>query len=114
MFLQLAVVLAAAAVVGLIWGGPQAASVGIGGVTCAIPQLYFARRFFAATGALATKQIVRGMYRAEMIKLLLTGLLFMVVFKYLPIDVPAFFLGFLLAQLTAWVSPLIMKFNTVG
>jgi hypothetical protein len=36
----------------------------------------------------------------------------MVVFKFLPIDILAFFVGFIVVQLTAWVSPLIIKFNT--
>jgi ATP synthase protein I len=112
MIFQLAVAFCLGVLIWLLWGFRAGASVWVGGLTCAIPHLYFARRFFNATGALATKQIVRGMYRAEMIKLLLTGLLFMVVFKFLPIDILAFFVGFIVVQLTAWVSPLIIKFNT--
>jgi F0F1-type ATP synthase assembly protein I len=57
---------------------------------------------------MAAKQIIRGMYRAEMIKLLLTGVLFMVVFTYLPVKVGFLFVGFVLAQLTVWFAPLII------
>jgi ATP synthase protein I len=113
MIFQVAVALAISAVIWLGWGLVAGASAFVGGLTCAIPNLYFAHRFFKATGALATKQIVRGMYRAEMIKLLLTALLFLVVFTYLPIDALPFFIGFVLAQLTAWFSPFIMKFNSI-
>ena len=108
---QVAVMLGVAALIGLFWGFHSGVSAFIGGLTCAIPGLYFAWRFFSATGALATKQIVRGMYRAEMIKLLLTGLLFLVVFTYLPIDVLPFFVGFVLAQFAGWFAPLIIKFR---
>lgn len=86
-----------------IWEFRAAASVWVGGLTCALPNLYFAHRFFKDTGALAAKQIVRGMYRAEIVKLLLTGLLFVVVFETLPVDVLAFFIGFVFAQFTGFV-----------
>lgn len=100
---QVAVFLVAGLLIWPFWGFRSAASVWVGGLTCALPQLYFAHRFFRDTGALAAKQIVRGMYRAEIIKLLLTGLLFVVVFETLPVDVLAYFIGFVLAQFTGFV-----------
>lgn len=112
MMIQLAVAFVVGVLFWPFWGLAACASVWVGGLTCALPQLYFARRFFSATGALAVKPIVRGMYRAEMIKLLLTGLLFLVVFKTLPIDVLAFFVGFVLTQFAAWIAPLMIQMNT--
>lgn len=108
---QMAVTLGVALVIWLFWGFYSGVSAFTGGMICVIPNLYFAWRFFSATGALAAKQIVRGMYRAEMIKLLLTGLLFLVVFTYLPIDVLPFFAGFILTQFVGWFAPLIIQFR---
>ncbi|MBX9585924.1 MAG: ATP synthase subunit I [Gammaproteobacteria bacterium] len=103
MVFQVGIALVFGLIIWLVWGFRSGASVWVGGLTCAIPHLYFAHRFFTATGALAAKQIVRGMYRAEIVKLLLTVFLIVIVFKTLPVDVLAFFIGFILAQITAFV-----------
>jgi ATP synthase protein I len=108
---QMTVAFCVAVLIWLFWGFSSGVSAFAGGLTCVIPNGFFAWRFFGATGALAAKQIVRGMYRAEMIKLLLTGLLFLVVFTYLPVDVLPYFVGFLLAQFAGWFAPLIIQFR---
>ncbi len=111
---QVGIVLLFSGLFWLVWGFSAGFSTFAGGLTCALPNLYFARQFFSSTGALAAKQILRGMYRAEMIKLLLTALLFMVVFTYLPVEAGFLFIGFVLAQLTVWFSPLIIASETVS
>lgn len=83
-----------------LWGWRASYSVAVGGLVCVLPALYFATVFFSVTGALAAPRIARAMYRAEFGKLLLTGLLFVVVFRFLAVDVAPFFGGFVVAQIT--------------
>lgn len=75
-------------------------SILLGGLVCVVPSLYFAYKFFSVTGALAAQKIARTFFRAEIGKLLLTGLLFVVVFTFLPVDVAPFFGGFVVALIT--------------
>jgi len=105
---QAVLVLPFAVLAWLLWDLKSGGSLLTGGLVCALPNLYFARQFFSTTGAMAAKQILRGMYRAEMIKLLLTAVLFMVVFTYLPVKAGFLFVGFVLAQLTVWFAPLLI------
>lgn len=79
-------------------------SMALGGLTCVVPSLYFANKFFKESGALAVKSIVNSFYTAEAIKLILTGLLFWFTFKYLLIRPAPFFMGYILAHLVFWVS----------
>lgn len=75
-------------------------SIVVGGLVCVLPALYFAFKFFSVTGALAARQIAHAMYRAEIGKLVLTGLLFVVVFTSLAVSVAPFFGGYVVALIT--------------
>lgn len=99
-FLQLVVTLVVAIITWPISNLQVSYSIVIGGLVCVVPSLYFAYQFFSVTGALAARRIAQTLFRAEIGKLLLTGLLFVVVFTFLSVDVAPFFGGFVVALIT--------------
>lgn len=84
-------------------------SAALGGSVCVISNALFAYLLFQRRGARAAKQIVRGFYRGELVKIVTTVLCFIVIFKFVPINVAAFFIGFVVGQLVFWVALLITK-----
>ena len=85
-----------------------------GALACLLPNLYFAHRAFRYSGARAAKKILRSFYAGEAIKLVLTAVMFALVFKYLrPINVAAVFGGFIAVQMAIWVTPLIGSRNRI-
>ncbi|MDQ2994583.1 MAG: ATP synthase subunit I [Pseudomonadota bacterium] len=111
--LQLLVALVVAIILWPLTDLHTTCSILVGGLVCVVPSWYFATRFFSVTGALAAKQIATSMYRAEIGKLLLTGLLFVVVFTFLDVAVAPLFGGFILAQITGLCTPLFLRYRTV-
>jgi ATP synthase protein I len=77
-----------------------------GGLICIIPNLYFAHKLFGRTGAQATRQIITSFYFSEVVKFILTILLFFVAFKYFNTNKLAIFIGYIVAQITFWISAL--------
>ena len=52
--------------------------------------------------------ILRSFYSGEAIKLVMTALIFAVVFKYLKtLNVAALFGGFIMVQMAVWLTPLL-------
>ena len=89
------------------WG--KSASIGAlaGGLIVWLPNCYFAFRAFRFRGARAARQIVRSFYAGFTGKIILTCLLFTVVFVNLePLNAPAVFIGFICVQMLNWVVPL--------
>lgn len=70
-----------------------------------LPSAYFAWRVFARVDARMAKQMIRSFYINELIKLLLSVLLVMVFISCFALSMPAFFVGFVVAQLGFWLSP---------
>jgi len=85
-----------------------------GGLTCMLPNAYFAYRLFQYQGAQAAKLIVKSFYRAEAAKLLMTAALFVVVFKYLSVRPLPFFLTYIVVQMVFWAAPLIVDSKHKG
>lgn len=84
----------------------------LGGMVSVVPNAYFAYRFFQYHGANAANQIVKSFYRGEASKLLMTMVLFTLVFTTLSITPLPFFLAYISAQLVFWLAPLIVDSNT--
>ena len=80
----------------------------LGGLVCCLPNALFAAIFFREQRVSRAKQIAAGFYRAEMCKLLVTVLLFALVFSLLRVRPAIFFAMYFLVQLTLWLSPWIM------
>ncbi|TBU81592.1 F0F1 ATP synthase subunit I [Pseudomonas daroniae] len=93
------------------WRGAVAGYSGLcGGLIAWLPNLYFAHKAFRFSGARAAQAIVRSFYAGEAGKLVLTAVLFALVFAGVkPLDALALFGVFLLTQLVNWFAPLLMK-----
>ena len=93
--------------VGLLWGPVTAYSALLGGLVCLLPNCYFAYRAFRFRGARAARHIVRSFYAGEAGKLVITALLFALVFSQVtPINALAVFLGFGAVQFIHWLVPI--------
>lgn len=86
----------------------------LGGMSCVIPNWFFAKRFCRTTGAQNARNIVFDIYTAEFLKLLLTGLIFWLIFTFIPVTITPIFIGFISAQAMFWVSVLILKNGKYG
>lgn len=103
------------AVFEFLFSGDQAAwSALIGGLVCILPNIYFAYRLFQYQGARLAKKILQGFYRGEAVKLILTGILFALVWNYLKVSPLPFMLAFIAAQMVFWIAPLFVDSNNKG
>ena len=77
----------------------MAGSVVLGGVISILPNAYFAHCVFRHAGARSIEKAVRSAYQGEVVKLLMMGAGFALVFAFVePIEVPAVFGGFLVVH----------------
>lgn len=79
----------------------------LGGLVSIIPNLFFVFRVFRENKASAAKRIVKAFYRNEAIKLLLMAFIFIVFVKLFNLELLPFVLGFLVAQMGVWLSPIL-------
>jgi ATP synthase protein I len=77
-----------------------------GGFICIIPNAYFAHKLFAKTGAQATRAIITSFYLGEVVKFVITIILFVVAFKFLNVNKLAIFIGYIVALFTFWLTAL--------
>lgn len=95
---------------GLLWGVVTAYSALLGGLVCLVPNCYFAYRAFKFQGARAAQHIVRSFYAGEAGKIIITALLFALVFSRVsPINALAVLLGFGAIQLVHWLVPIVQS-----
>jgi ATP synthase protein I len=94
------------ALISLSIGGVKAfASATLGGLVCLLPNLFFAWLVFKYQGARRAKKIVHTFYKAEAIKTILTIVLFAIVFIMFDIVPLAFFISYLVVQMSHWFAP---------
>jgi len=86
-----------------------AISVIVGGVLCVLPNLLFARWWFAYYSASATARLVKVFYLGELAKLCSIGVLFLLVIKFLSVSLLGCLIGFICAQIAFWVASLVRK-----
>ncbi len=102
--LQAAVVM----ILSLSWGlaGDMAVlSAALGGLTCILPNLYFARRFFASANHKEAHRIVRAFYVGELVKLLLSTVLIVLILKVVSVRIVPFLTGYIGAHMGFWLAP---------
>jgi len=87
----------------------SAYSVVLGGAVAIFPEWIFAQYLFKYQGARAAKKIVAQLFIGEGLKLLTTGLLFYLVFRYIALSGLFFFGAYVVVLLTFWVAPLLLK-----
>lgn len=93
------VVLLATGIVLILQGTVSAYSLLLGGMISIIPSAYFTHRMFRETGARAMGKVVSNALKGELVKLLLIGAGFALVFKAVEnLDVAKVFAGFILVH----------------
>lgn len=103
-------VAAIAVVIAWITGGrPAATAAALGGLTCLVPQVWFAWRVFGADPA-DPGAMVRALYRGEGVKLAAIALAFVAIFRAWP-EVPPLplVLAFIAVQTVHWFAPLLLE-----
>ncbi len=73
-----------------------------------LPNFYFAYQVFAGKVVTGMQIILRRFYRAEVIKLCLAAVVFVVAIKFFSIAVLVYLITFIVAQLTFWLAALII------
>lgn len=79
----------------------------LGGLLCFAPQWLFARLWLAYYRASAAPRLVKMFYIGEVLKLCLTAALFILTLAYVPVNVLACLVGFIVAQVAFWLAPLL-------
>jgi F0F1-type ATP synthase assembly protein I len=72
-----------------------------------LPSCYFANKLFRYIGKVSSASLLRIFYKAEIIKLLLSGFFFVMIIKLLSVNIPALVIGYFEAQLIFWVRLMI-------
>lgn len=108
---QLWLTLLLSGIFAFIQGGHAASSAALGGLTCLLPQSYFALKLFKYQGARAARQIVNAFYKGEAMKLVLSVLLFAFAFAWFKVKPLPFFIGFISVQSVIWLAPLLITKN---
>lgn len=92
----------------LVLNGSQAAwSALLGGLVSALPNAYFAKKLFQHQGAHAARKIVTSFYQGEAVKILVSMLLFSLVFMFCHVIPWVFLLAYIGVQMVMWFAPII-------
>lgn len=84
-------------------------SVLMGGLVWLGPNFYFAIRVFSGGGANITPQsMLINFYRAEVTKLALCAIFFVIIVKYLPVAILPMLVGYGIAQVAFWMAPFLL------
>lgn len=88
---------------------PTAYSALIGGGVCVLANLFFVKYFFATCDARSGRKIVVMMYIAEIAKLLITAVFFVLAITFWHVDPLPFLLTFFIVQTSHWLSPWLFR-----
>lgn len=92
----------------LIKGKNDSISALLGGLVAILPSLLFARKLFRHSGARAAREIVKGFYIGEALKIVSSIALFAIVFIFYKVQPVVFFVTYIAVVMTHWFSPLII------
>ncbi len=95
----------------LMWGAKTGFSAFVGGSIYVLPNLVFSSMVFAYAGARQAKKVVKAFYLGEVIKLLLTIVLFVVAFVSFDANFASFFTSFAIVMFSQWSAPLFFNKN---
>ncbi len=80
----------------------------LGGLVCTLPNMYFARRLFVGPRTANAYGLLRSAYVAELTKIVLTSVLFVVILvNYKAVHPLTLFITFFLVQSCLWFVPLV-------
>ena len=102
--IQLAITIVAASVAMILVGFKGAYSALIGGGINILATAYFAVKVFSAKPGSSAKQIARAFYWGEVVKLLLTGILFASVLLWLNAEFLPLFITYAVTMLAFWLA----------
>lgn len=80
----------------------------LGGLAYWLPTLLFVWRVFAKTTTQAAKRFLMMFTAGEIVKLLLSAILFVLVVKYLPVNVLSTLIGFAGAVVSFWIASMLL------
>ncbi len=108
LYYQLGLIVLLAALVSMFKGMSNGVSTLLGGMAYWLPTLLFVWRVFARGGAQAAKQFLLLFVAGESIKLLLSGGLFVLIVKYLPVNLLYVLIGFIGAVIAFWIASMFL------
>ena len=111
-FWQLALVVMLAGFALTLYGFTSAFSVLAGGCAYVFANLVFVWRVFVYAGAQQMTKFAIAFFIGEMLKLLLSAILFLMIVKYLPISLLSVLVGFIGAIVAFWVACLFLYGKT--
>lgn len=111
---QLVLIMGLALVLFLFQGIQSGLSALLGGLAYWLPTLLFVWRVFARTTARAAKQFLAAFIAGEGIKLLLSALLFVLVVKFMPVNLLSVLAGFVGAVISFWIASLFLLTRQEG
>lgn len=110
-FWQLIVIMGLAVLIFLLQGIQKGLSALLGGLTYWLPTLIFMWRVTAHAGAHAATRFMVSFFTWETIKLFMSGLLFVFIIKYLPVQLFQALLGLIGAVMAFWVVSVLSLFQ---
>ena len=89
----------------LVAGKLAAQSAALGGLVSILPQAWFTRQVFRHSGARSMEKVVRNAYVGELVKLLMMGAGFALIFTLVePVAAAAVFIGFVVSHLAGLLA----------
>lgn len=102
-FKQLAGIVVCAAIALLLAGKTSAYSLFAGGMAYGLPNLFFVWLVFRYTGAQQMHQFLSAFFLGETLKLILSGILVLLIVKYLSVSLLSVLVGFACAIVSFWI-----------
>lgn len=88
---------------GVFQGGQVIKSLVLGVILWLLPNSFFLVKILSHLGEISGKGLLSIFYRAELIKLLISGTFFIMVIKLLSVNIPILLLAYLASQLVFWL-----------
>lgn len=108
---QLVVIIGIALTLTMIQGLKAGYSVFLGGLAYWLPTLFFIWRVSRHAGAHAARRFVISFMVGEAAKLFFSGILFVLIIKYVPINLMDVLIGFIIAIAAFWVAAIFSLFK---
>lgn len=107
---QAAVIALAAVFSGAFAGRESALASMLGGLSCLLPQAWFAWRVFRVTPGESPQAMLAAFYQGEMVKLALIVVVLIVIFRAWPeVPLAPLVLTFIAVQAVHWFAPLLLE-----
>lgn len=108
---QIIMVMVLALILFLLQGIKSGASTLLGGFAYALPNWVFVWRVFSYSNARAAKKFIIAFFAGEAFKLIISGILFVLAVKFLPVCILPLLIGFIGAIVAFWAVSFYMIFQ---